>query len=146
MRKPFALLGAVLLAGVLVSGCAGPEKKLGRGVSNFFEIVRWGDTQREIEQASLFESPDIGMTGGFVRGFHKSLARTGIGLYEIVTFPIPTYEPIATNYISPHPVYPDSYKPGLMDDSIFATDSQVGFSGGEICPWIPGSRFKVFNN
>lgn len=134
------------MAGLLVSGCAGPEKKLGRGFSNLLELVRWSDAQRTIEQTSLFESPDVGMTTGTVKGINKSLARAGIGLYEIVTFPIPSYDPIATRYLTPNPVYPDSYKPGLPEDSIFATDSTLGFSGGEVAPLIPGSRFKVFNN
>jgi putative exosortase-associated protein (TIGR04073 family) len=146
MRKPVSLLGLVLLAGVLVSGCAGPEKKLGRGISNLLELVRWGDAQRTIEQTSVFESPNVGMTTGVVKGINKSLARAGIGLYEIVTFPIPTYDPIAKNYLTPNPVSPDSYKPGIVEDSVFSTDAQMGFSGGEIAPLVPGSRFKVFNN
>ena len=49
MRKPLALLGTVFVAGLLVSGCAGPEKKLGRGFSNLLELVRWSDAQRTIE-------------------------------------------------------------------------------------------------
>ena len=146
MQKPASFLGAVLLVGVLASGCAGPEKKLGRGINNFTEIIRGGELHRSIEQASLFQSPDQGITTGFVRGFNRSMARVGIGLYEILTFPFPTYDPIATSYLTPNPVYPDSYKPGLREDSIFATDANVGFSGGEIAPFIPGSRFKVFDN
>ena len=74
------------------------------------------------------------------------MARTGIGLYEMVTFPIPSYDPIATRYLKVNPVFPDSYKPHLMEDSTFATDNNIGFSGGDIVPWFPGSRFKVFDN
>ena len=146
MRKTFSLLGALLAMGFLATGCAGPEKKLGRGLNNFYEIVRAGEMRRSIEQASLFDSPNQGLTTGVVRGFNRTMARTGIGLYEIVTFPIPSYDPVATSYLKVHPVYPDSYKPRLGDSPLFATDTAIGFSGGDVAPWSPGSRFRVFDN
>ena len=39
------LLLAVAITALLVAGCAGPERKLGRGLSNSYEIVRWGETR-----------------------------------------------------------------------------------------------------
>jgi hypothetical protein len=48
--------------------------------------------------------------------------------------------------LSEYPTYPDSYRPGLMSDSIFSTDTSLGFSGGDIAPMIQGSRFRVFDN
>jgi putative exosortase-associated protein (TIGR04073 family) len=146
MRKTFTFLGAILTLGLLATGCAGPERKLGRGLNNFYEVVRGGELRRSVEQSALFDSPDVGYTTGFVRGFNRSVARTAIGLYEIVTFPIPSYEPLATNYLKPNPVYPDSYKPRLIADSLFATDTAIGFSGGDVAPFIPGSRFRIFEN
>jgi putative exosortase-associated protein (TIGR04073 family) len=146
MRKSFPLLGAALLAGVLATGCAGPEKKLGRGLNNMFEIVRMGEARRTVEQTALFESPDTAYTTGLIRGLDRSLARTGLGLYEVVTFPIPSYDPVCTKYLKPSPVYPDNYKPGLLEDSNFSTDTSIGFSGGDILPFVPGSRFRVFDN
>lgn len=146
MRKSASLLGAVLLLGVLASGCAGPEKKLSRGFSNMFEIVRMGDMRRTIEQTSLFESHDATYSTGVVRGFNRSMARFGIGVYEVVTFPIPSYDPVCTNYLTPHVVYPDNHKPRIMADSLFATDTSIGFSGGDVAPMIPGSRFRIFDN
>ena len=144
MRNPASLLGAVLLVGVLASGCAGPEKKFGRGMNNLIEIVRMGDMRRSVEQTALFEGADTAYGAGFFRGLNKSLARTGVGIYEVVTFPIPSYDPVWTSYLTPNPVYPDSYKPRLMEDSTFSTDTAIGFSGGDIAPFIPGSRFAVF--
>ena len=158
----FALAGTLVLA----AGCAGPEKKLGRGMYNATEFVRGGEMLRSIEQTSLWENTDAGFTTGFIRGFNRSLTRTGIGLYEIVTFPFPSYDPLltSTNRIYPdanvrnskypwggmvlteYPTYPDSYRPGLMEDSIFATDTSLGFSGGDVAPNIPGSRFRIFDN
>ncbi|MCU0785704.1 MAG: exosortase system-associated protein, TIGR04073 family [Verrucomicrobia bacterium] len=146
MQTKFSLLGAVLLTGLLAAGCAGPEKKLGRGMNNFFEIVRGGEMRRTVEQSALFDSPATAYTTGFVRGFNRSMARAGIGLYEIVTFPIPSYDPIATKYLKSEPVYPDNFKPRLLADSMFATDTAIGFSGGDVAPMIPGSRFRIFDN
>ena len=146
MRKPASLLGAVLLLGVLASGCAGPEKKLGRGLSNTYEIVRWGDMRRTMEQTALFETTDSTYASGMVRGFNRSISRFGLGLYETITFPIPSYDPICTDYLTPHVVYPDNYKPRIMADSLFATDTGIGFSGGDVAPMIPGSRFRIFDN
>ncbi len=146
MRNSVPLLGAVLLIGLMAAGCAGPEKKLGRGMANLQEIVRWGEARRTVEQTALFQSPDQAYTYGVIRGIDRSLARAGLGLYEVVTFPLPSYDPILTAYLKPQPVYPDNYNAGLLDDANFATDTFIGFSGGDIMPFIPGSRFRVFDN
>ena len=53
------MLAAATLAGLLAAGCAGPEKKLGRGMRNTLEIARLGEMNRSIEQAALFGAPDI---------------------------------------------------------------------------------------
>jgi putative exosortase-associated protein (TIGR04073 family) len=145
MRNIFPLLATLVTAGVLTSGCASSETKLGRGMSNMTEFARLGEIRRSIEQTALFDQPGGHYATGFVRGLTKSFARTGVGVYEVVTAPFPPYEPVFTDYLSPNPVYPDNYKPGIMDDSLFATDNNMGFSGGDIAPYIPGSRFKIFN-
>ena len=109
---------------------------------------------RSVEQSTLFEGPDAGYTTGVVRGFDRTLARTGLGVWEIVTFPLPNhtdayganYGPLATSYLSPSPAYPDSYKPTWpANDSRLETDSALEFSGGDIAPWFPGSHFSVLN-
>jgi putative exosortase-associated protein (TIGR04073 family) len=140
---PFLAIAA--LAVVFTSGCAGPEKKLGRGFSDTIEITRMGDMRRSIEQGAVFDSPSAGYTTGVVRGIDKTVQRTVLGVFEIVTFPIPPYDPILTKYVKPGPVYPESYKPGLISGSTFDTDTYMGFSGGEVAPMIPGSRFRVFD-
>jgi putative exosortase-associated protein (TIGR04073 family) len=146
MKNLVSRLGIVLLLGILASGCAGPEKKLGRGLSNMYDIVRLGDMRRTIEQSSLFETQGGTYASGVVRGFNRSISRFGLGVYETITFPIPSYDPIWTSYLTPNPVYPDNYKPRLMDDSLFATDTAIGFSGGDVAPMVPGSRFRIFDN
>lgn len=145
MLKTFPLLAAVVIAGALVSGCANTEKKLGRGMSNMTEVIRLGEMRRSIEQTALFEQPGGHYATGFVRGLNKTLARTGVGIYEVITCPIPPYDPVFTDYLSPNPQYPDNYRPDIIDDTMFATDNNMGFSGGDLFPYVPGSRFKVFD-
>jgi putative exosortase-associated protein (TIGR04073 family) len=165
MRNLESLLLAVTVLS-LASGCAGPERKLGRGINNATEFLRLGEIRRGMEQTAMWEGNDRAYTIGFIRGLHRSFARTGIGIYEIVTAPFPSYDPLLTPkyrlYPDPSirnqkepwggmalpedPVYPDSYKPGLLSDSMFDTDSALGFSGGDIAPIFPGSRFRIFDN
>lgn len=147
MRKTILFLSVGLLGGFLVSGCAGPEAKLGRGVDNTLEVVRWGELRRTMEQTAVLDSPDVGYTTGFIAGFDRSLIRTGAGIVDVVTFPIPPYDqPPLPHSFATNPVYPDNYKPHLVSDPLFDTDTYIGFSGGDIAPFVPGSRFSVFDN
>ena len=139
-------LAAVTLAALLTSGCAGPEQKLGRGMNNFYEVVRMGEMRRSVEQMSVLDSPGAGYTAGAVRGLDRSLARTGVGVLEVITFPLPPYGPMFTGYLNPQPAFPESYKPGRVSEGLFDTDTYMGFSGGDVAPFIPGSRFRVFDN
>ena len=146
MRNALTFLGVVSLTALFTAGCAGPEQKLGRGIGNTFEIARMGELRRSVEQMAVLDSPDAGYTTGFIRGVDRSVARAGIGIYEIVTFPLPPYHPVCTRYLTPEPVYPDNYTPGLVSDPMFDTDTYVGFSGGDVMPLVPNSRFHVFDN
>jgi putative exosortase-associated protein (TIGR04073 family) len=145
MRNILPFLAAAVIAGALATGCANVERKFGRGMSNTYEIVRLGDFRRTMEQTAFFEGPEYAQTTGFYKGLHKSLARTGIGIYEMITAPIPPYDPVCTDYLSPGPVYPDNYAPGIIADQMFASDSYLGFSGGEVFPMVPGCRFRIFD-
>jgi putative exosortase-associated protein (TIGR04073 family) len=145
MAKSFSILGAVVVLAVLATGCAGPENKLGRGINNVYEPVRLAEMRRSIEQGALAKPNDINYHTGVIHGFNKTIARAGVGLYEIVTAPFPPYDPVFTDYLAPNPQYPDSYKPALFEDSVFATDTSIGFSGGSVAPFIPGSRFHIFD-
>jgi putative exosortase-associated protein (TIGR04073 family) len=157
-----ALAGAV----ILTSGCAGPERKLGRGILNATEFTRGGEIRRSMEQTALWDNTDAAYTTGFIKGFNRSMTRTGIGIYEIVTFPFPSYEPFLTStnrfypdhsirnktypfggmVLTEFPSYPDNYAPAILADSIFATDTSLGFSGGDVAPFVQGSRFRIFDN
>jgi len=145
MRKTLTLLAASAVVSLLATGCAKTQEKLGRGLSNTAEIVRWGEMRRTMEQTAVFEGPDSTGTG-FVKGLARTLGRTGIGVYEVVTFPLPPYRPVFTDTFAPGPVYPDNYTPGLRSDSTYDTDTYTGFSGGDIAPKIMGSRFTIFES
>ena len=145
MRTTLPFLALALM---LTAGCehvSNTEKKFGRGLSNTSEIIRGGEFRRTMEQTALFDSPDMAYGTGFIRGLNRTFARTGIGIYEMITAPFPPYGPVATDHFAPGPVYPDNYTPALMEDSMFATDSNLGFSGGDVAPMIPGSRFRIFD-
>ena len=142
MRNALPFLAVIALAALFGSGCAGPEEKLGRGLDNTFEVVRWGDLRQSTEQSEIFGN---GWTTGVISGFDRSITRTGLGIYEVVTFPIPSYKPQLTGYLNPSPVSPASYTPGMMTDPNTATDTYTGFSGGDVAPFSPGSRFNVFD-
>ena len=151
MRNVLPFLAALVIAGALASGCANCQQKLGRGLSNTTEFARLGEMRRSVEQTTLFDQPGGNYATGVIRGLTRSFARTGIGVYEVVTAPFPPYEPACADYLRPepwladHPVYPDTYRPDIIDDAMFATDDNMGFSGGDLFPYIPGSRFKIFD-
>jgi putative exosortase-associated protein (TIGR04073 family) len=145
MRNTVFALGALALV-VLAAGCAGPEEKLGRGFGNSTEFMRAGEFERETEQSSIFAGTDTGYSTGVVKGVDKTLARTGVGLYEIITFPIPPYHPVCRDYLQAYPQYPDAYHPRKVAAPALDNDHYLGFSGGDIAPWFPGSRFRVFDN
>jgi putative exosortase-associated protein (TIGR04073 family) len=153
MRKSITLLAAAAVVAFLAGGCASPppggyafEQKFGRGMRNVTEFARLGDIRRSMEQTALLDGPNVGYTTGFIRGFNRSLVRTGVGVYELVTAPFPSYDPLFTDYMTVNPVYPDSYKPHLIADPTFGPDVSLGFSGGDVAPFVPGSRFRIFDN
>jgi len=145
MSKSLPLLALAVAVGLMATGCANTEAKFGRGMSNLSEPLRMGELRRSMEQTAITDGPDTAYGAGFIKGLNRTLARTGVGVFEVVTAPLPPYDPIWTSYLNPKPVYPDSYKPTLIEDSSFATDTNLGFSGGDIAPFMPGSRFRIFD-
>jgi putative exosortase-associated protein (TIGR04073 family) len=146
MRNPIPFLAVAALASLFTAGCAGPEAKMSRGMNNLTEFTRMGEIQRSVEQTAIFGAPNYNYGGGIFHGVNQSLARTALGAYEVITFPLPPYHPVLTKYVTPGTVYPASYHPGLISAGTFDTDQYIGFSGGEVAPFIPGSRFRIFDN
>jgi putative exosortase-associated protein (TIGR04073 family) len=74
-----------------------PTKKLGRGVANL--ALGWVSLFTTIEDTGKSDGIFAAMSYGVFKGVAKFLQRTAVGLYEIVTFPIPIpkdYKPILT--------------------------------------------------
>jgi putative exosortase-associated protein (TIGR04073 family) len=138
-------IGAIAAAALVLTGCAGPERKFSRGINNATEFARMGEIRRSMEQTALWDGTDQAYTLGFMRGLNRSLVRTGVGIYEIVTFPIPdsqNYDPV---FLPEHPVYPDANRPSFISDPSWGPDSHLGFAGGDVLPFSPGSRFAIFD-
>src|SRR5437667_12720629 len=95
---------AMVACAALVAGCAGPERKLGRGINNFTEFARGGEIRRSMEQTALWDGTDAAYTTGLLRGLNRSVARTFVGIIEIATFPIPPYE---ARFTPTTRIYPD---------------------------------------
>lgn len=151
MLRKLILVAFAGLLGLLVAGCAGPSKKLGRGVNNVTEFARLGEIRRSMEQTYLWDGPNAAYTTGVITGFNRSMVRTMVGAFEVVTFPIPGYDPILRpggpilHDASVGPPTPDSYTPNIISGSTTETDVNLGFSGGDIAPFVPGSRFRIYD-
>lgn len=135
-------IGAIAAAALVLTGCAGPERKFSRGLNNVTEFARLGEIRRSVEQTALWESTEEAYSIGFMKGLNRSLVRTGVGIYEIITFPIPGYDPI---FLPENPVYPDANRPRFISDPSWSPDAYLGFSGGDVAPFVPGSRFRIFD-
>lgn len=147
MRKLFSSIIPWLGLSLVVAGCAGPEQKLGRGINNLTEFTTLGEMRRSIEQETVLVNRSQGYTTGVFHGFNRSLARTAAGIYEVATFPFPNRSPkdYGPIFYPANPVSPDSYKPNWYSDQMTSPDTALGFGGGDMAPFIPGSRFHVFD-
>lgn len=171
MCKSASLFFGAGLIAILATGCSGPAYKLGRGLNNMTEVTRMGELRRSMEEANLWEGPDAAMSFGAIQGVTRTIGRTLVGAVEVATFPIPTptYDPIyntdgmesdedvyiggpyrpdqlfSLDYLTKNPRYPANFKPGPLADTMFATDTALGFAAGDVAPFVPGSRFHVFD-
>jgi putative exosortase-associated protein (TIGR04073 family) len=99
----------------------GPIRKLGRGVANMTS----GPTEifSSLEQTVDSDGSSAAVSYGLVRGLTRTLARFGVGVYEVVTFPFPTtrgtYAPVLRKPIPwVHGGY-EEFPPELGFDSRF---------------------------
>jgi hypothetical protein len=146
MRNVTSLLALTALGALFTAGCAGPEQRLGSGFNNVTEFARLGEMRAGVEESAVFDS---NYATGLIHGFNQSVHRTVAGAYQIVTFPagdLLTDSSFDKKYVPQDTAYPDSYRPGLISETTFQTDTYFGFSGGDVMPYVPGSRFTVFPN
>ncbi len=129
-----AAVGAV----ALLTGCSSAEQKLGRGIANVLEPIRLGELTRSTEQTYLADGPVVAQSYGYVHGITRTVQRTLVGAFDIVTFPIPT-DPLIT---PSEPVFPDSYAPGMAANLGVETDRYLGEDSGTVLPTVAGSSFN----
>ena len=100
--------GSIFLS-ALSAYAGNPVEKLGRGLANvgtsLFEVPK---TMGEVKtEKGIF----AGWTWGVLKGIVNTVKRAGVGLYEVVTFPIP---------------YPKDYGPILEDPDFFLKKKPLG--------------------
>ena len=77
---------AALVAGTPPAWAQDPIHKMGRGLTNV--LTGWLELPKQVHLGSRDENPVTGMGRGFFRGTSLTVLRTGVGLFETVTFPI----------------------------------------------------------
>lgn len=65
-----------------------PTRKLSRGVANLTLGIT--EVPVTIAQTNEYEGNAAAWTLGVIKGFGRAFARTGVGFYEVVTWPFPT--------------------------------------------------------
>jgi len=98
MRKAFILAMIAVIFFASISYADSPLRKLGRGAANILtcpiEIVyRVGEANDE-------SGPIAAFTWGILNGLYRTCVRGVVGVYEVVSFPIPMptdYQPIITD-------------------------------------------------
>lgn len=139
--KSASLLAAVGAVSLL-TGCSSMEQKLGRGIANVMEPLRGGEFTRSTEQTYLADGPTVAMSYGKVHGIARTIQRTAVGAFDIVTFPIPT-EPLIT---PSEPVYPDSVKPQMAGNLGVESSQYIGFGSGAVLPGLGTAMFNPLEN
>lgn len=114
MKLPRWTIVAVLALSITAAaGSAGAAEataermalKAARGVDNTL-LGLIGDRPKTVYYQSRDNGLPYGMTVGVVQGLAVGLARTGVGLYELATFPVPVptgYRPILSPQFSLEP-------------------------------------------
>jgi putative exosortase-associated protein (TIGR04073 family) len=94
---------SVILVLLFVASSAAPAycdnafKKLGRGACNI--LMCPVEFPSQIADTNKTDGPAAGLTYGVIKGIYWTLVRGVVGVYEVVTFPIPVpcnYRPILT--------------------------------------------------
>ena len=146
-EKRFPLLTLAAAVAALASGCANTERKFGRGVDN-------STGSRPRRRFPPHRRADRPLSGAGRRLHHRRRARhqshprqDGHRLLRNGDRPLarPT-DPSSPTSLRPGRPIPTALLPACVADSMFATDTYMGFSGGEVrCPSCPAaaSRFSA---
>ncbi len=85
-------------------------RKLGRGVANIATGVI--EIPKSIQESFYDNGPIAAGTYGVLDGVYKFLLRTGVGVYEVITFPLP---------------FPADYEPIIEPEFLFSPDEPYSF-------------------
>jgi len=96
----FVALGSMAYADIQAPPMSqqGPTRKLGRGISNV--LFFYTELPATLKEVNYKEGNSAAWGYGFVKGVSRSFYRFGAGMYEIFTFPCPTYK---RSYRPPYP-------------------------------------------
>jgi len=95
-------------------------------------------------EVATFPIPDP--TKGGAPSYDSIFAKNVTGADDVyIPGPFRSDQVLSLNFMTADPKHPTNFKPGLLSDSLFATDRALGFSAGDVAPFIPGSRFHVFD-
>lgn len=100
-RRRIASWAAGLLAAAMVSQAAwaqDPIHKARRGLVNV--LTGWLEVPKQLQRARRDPSPLRGLGRGLFKGAGLTLLRGGVGLYELLTFPLPHPKDFASPYES----------------------------------------------
>ena len=81
-------------------------RKLSRGVANIIYGIL--EIPVEIQKVNAREGSTVAYSYGIIHGIKKTGVRFGYGVYEVLTFPIPTYkDTFRPFYKKPIEIYPE---------------------------------------
>ena len=98
MKKVFILSIIAILLTASISYADSPLRKLGRGTANILTCPI--EMFYRVGEANDESGPIAAMTWGVLNGIYRMGVRAVVGIYEVVTFPIPLpgdYQPIITD-------------------------------------------------
>ena len=96
MKRLLLCLTATVLASTAMADIQDPPmhdynaaRKLGRGWANF--LYASAEIPQTMQRVTELEGDSAGAAYGFIKGFGRMAVRMGAGVYEIFTYPFPTY-------------------------------------------------------
>ena len=106
-RLLLVILVAILVSSVFTQNayCDDALKKLGRGLANCITFPI--EIFDQMKKTNLSDGPVAGCTWGLLKGIGMTGVRAVVGVYEVITFPVPL---------------PRNYEPILKDPEFFAED------------------------
>ena len=98
-KRTLVVLLPIVAAGLWMSPCAqaqDPIHKMGRGVVNV--LTSWIEVPRHLHAGSRAANPLWGFGLGLFKGAGLMMLRSGVGLFEALTFPVAYPKGFASPY------------------------------------------------